>query len=96
MYAAFAIGQKWDSAVLLDTDSAGITAKKKIDELLLKEVAKDDDINFKILMIKDAAGIKKTDSAIEDLFPDEFYTECVNRAYGLSILLKISLQMVQI
>jgi len=85
MYAAFSIGQKWDSAVLLDSDSAGLSAKKKIDELLLKQVAEADDINFKILMIKDAAGIKKTDSAIEDLFPDEFYMNCVNRAYGISI-----------
>ena len=33
LYAAFSIGQKWDSAVLLDSDSAGIAAKKKIDEL---------------------------------------------------------------
>ena len=37
MYAAFAIGQKWDAAVLLDSDKAGDDAKKKIEELFLKE-----------------------------------------------------------
>jgi len=85
MYAAFAIGQKWDAAVLLDTDIAGKEAKRKIEELLLKKVSEEDNTNFRVLMIKDAAGLKKTDSAIEDLFPDKFYIDCVNNAYGLSI-----------
>jgi hypothetical protein len=36
-------------------------------------------------MLGKAAGITKTDSAIEDLFSDEFYVDCVNSAYGTSI-----------
>lgn len=36
-------------------------------------------------MLKEASGSKKTDVAIEDLFPDEFFRECVNRAYGVAI-----------
>jgi len=39
MYAAFAVGQGWDSGVLLDTDSEGHAAKKKIDDLVLKDLA---------------------------------------------------------
>ena len=37
MYAAFAIGQGWDSGVLLDSDRAGNEAKKKIEGLYLKD-----------------------------------------------------------
>ena len=39
------------------------------------------------MQIGKAAGIKKTDAAIEDLFPDDFYVDCVNTAYGLGITL---------
>ena len=85
MYAAFAIGQKWDAAVLLDADPAGNEAKRKIDDLLLKKISEEDSTKFRVLMIKEAAGLNKTDSAIEDLFPDDFYIDCVNSAYGLSI-----------
>ena len=85
MYAGYAVGNKWDSGVLLDTDQAGLDAKKKIEELYLPEQAKQADAKFRILMLGKAAGITKTDAAIEDIFPDEFYIKCVNRAYGLSI-----------
>jgi energy-coupling factor transporter ATP-binding protein EcfA2 len=85
MYAAFAVGQGWDSGVLLDTDPEGQTAKKKIDELVLKEVAAEQKVRFRVLMLGKAAGIKKTDAAIEDLFDDHFYIECVNAAFGIAI-----------
>lgn len=85
MYAAFAIGQKWDAGVLLDSDDAGVTAKKKITEMTLKELAAEDGYEFRVLMLGKASGIKKTDVAIEDLFPDDFFRECVNRAYGIAI-----------
>jgi hypothetical protein len=85
MYAAFAIGQKWDSGVLLDSDEAGLAARKKISELNVKELAESSDQTFRVLMLKEASGVKKTDVAIEDLFPDDFFRECVNRAYGLAI-----------
>jgi hypothetical protein len=85
MYAAFAVGQGWDSGVLLDTDTAGQAAKKKIDELVLKELAAERQARFRVLMLGNAAGITKTDAAIEDLFDDQFYVECVNAAFGIAI-----------
>ncbi|WP_210161406.1 AAA family ATPase [Bradyrhizobium sp. STM 3843] len=85
MYAAFAVGQGWDSGVLLDTDSEGHAAKKKIEELVLKELAKEKKARFRVIMLGKAAGIRKTDAAIEDLFDDEFYLDCVNAAFGVAI-----------
>jgi hypothetical protein len=85
MYAAFAIGQGWDSGVLLDTDPEGYEAKKKIDKLVLKEFASEQQARFRVLMLGKAAGIKKTDAAIEDLFDDEFYVDCVNAPYHITI-----------
>jgi len=85
MYAAFAIGQRWDAAVLLDTDEAGLLAKKKIMDMNIKQLADSEGYEFKVLMLGEASGVKKVDVAIEDLFPDDFFRECVNSAYGVSI-----------
>ena len=87
MYAAFAVGQGWDSGVLLDTDAEGKTAKKKIEELKPKKLADEQKARFRILMLGKAAGIRKTDAAIEDLFDDRFYIDCVNAAFGIAITL---------
>lgn len=83
MYAAFIVGNKWDAGVLLDSDAAGEEARKKIGELYLKNIAEGQ--KFRVLMLGAAAGIKKTDAAIEDLFPESFYLDCVNAAYGIAI-----------
>lgn len=85
MYAAFAIGQGWDSGVLLDSDPAGNEAKKKIEGLYLRDLAKDAQQRFRVFQIGAAAKIKKTDAAIEELFTDEYYLEMVNAAYGVKI-----------
>lgn len=85
MYAAFAVGQGWDSGVLLDTDSEGHAAKSKIEEMVLKDMAEGQDSRFRVLMLGNAAGIKKCDAAIEDLFFDKFYIDCVNDAFGIAI-----------
>jgi hypothetical protein len=85
MYAAFAAGQGWDSGVLLDTDLEGHAAKKKIDELVLKDLAKERQARFRVFMLGAAAGVNKTDAAIEDLFDDQFYIDCVNAAFGIVI-----------
>ncbi|MGE0278451.1 MAG: AAA family ATPase [Nitrospiraceae bacterium] len=85
MYAAFAIGQKWEAGVLLDSDAAGNEAKKKIDELYLAKLSEQEQKRFRVLMLGKTAGIRKTDASIEDIFPDEFYLSCVNDAFGLSI-----------
>ena len=85
MYAAFAIGQGWDSGVLLDSDLAGNQAKKKIEDLYLKDLAKDKQQRFRVFQIGAAAKIKKTDAAIEELFTDEYYVDMANTAYGVKI-----------
>lgn len=85
MYAAFAIGQRWDAGVLLDTDAAGRQAHEKIKDMNLRAYADETGHEFRVLMLGDAAGVKKTDVAIEDLFPDEWFLNCVNRAYGLAL-----------
>ncbi|MCB1467495.1 MAG: hypothetical protein KDK08_10230, partial [Rhizobiaceae bacterium] len=88
MYVAFALGQRWDAGVLLDTDEAGHAAHAKIKEMDVKEYAAETGHDFRVLMVGEAAGIKKTDAAIEDLFPDEWFLGCVNRAYGVAIKLE--------
>ena len=85
MYAAFAVGQGWDSGVLLDTDSEGKAAQVKIRELVLKDIADEQKAKFRVLMLGKAAGIGKTDVAIEDLLGDEFYISCVNAAFRVVI-----------
>jgi energy-coupling factor transporter ATP-binding protein EcfA2 len=85
MYAAFAVGQRWRAAVLLDSDKAGAEAAEKIRELYLSKLAEEDQHIFRILMLGKAAEIGKTDCSIEDLFPDEFYLGLVNDAYKVNI-----------
>jgi energy-coupling factor transporter ATP-binding protein EcfA2 len=85
MYAGFAIGQEWDAGVLLDSDAAGHAAKTKIDELYISKLAAEKAKRFRTFMLGKAVGSKKTDFAIEDLFPDDFYLDCVNTAFGLAI-----------
>ena len=75
MWAGFLVGQKFDAGVLLDSDKAGEDAKKKIGDLYLKQLAADQ--KFRVFMLKDAAGIKNNEAAIEDIFPVEFYLSCV-------------------
>jgi AAA ATPase domain len=87
MYAAFAIGQKWDAGVLLDTDLEGNAAREKIKTQYLDKLAEDQQNRFRVFMLAKAAGIKKTDAGIEDIFPDEFYVECANAAFGVAITL---------
>ena len=88
MYVAFAIGQRWDAGVLLDTDDAGHQAHEKIKDMNLKTYADETGHDFRVLMLGEAAGVKKTDVAIEDLFPDDWFLGCVNRAYGLALKLE--------
>lgn len=85
MYAAFAIGQRWDAGVLLDTDEAGNTAQDKIKAMDLKEYADETGHDFRVLMMGKVSGVSKTDVAIEDLFPDDWYLGCVNRTYKIAI-----------
>lgn len=85
MFAGFLVGNKLDAAVLLDSDPAGLEAKKKIQELFLKGLSDENESRFRILMLGESAGIKQNEAAIEDLFPVDFFLECVNEAYRISI-----------
>lgn len=85
MYAGFAIGQRWDAGVLLDSDAAGQEAKKKIDELYVSKLAEAQKKRFRTILLGKATGSKNTDFAIEDIFGNQFYIDCVNVAFGLAI-----------
>lgn len=84
MYAGFMIGHGLDAAVLLDSDNAGREAKKKIEELFLKDLAAQSGKGFRAMFIGDSAGISG-DAAIEDLFPAEFFLQCCGDAYRIQI-----------
>lgn len=85
MYAGFMIGNGLDAGVLLDSDDAGNKAKKKITDLYLKQLADQQSIRFRTIMLNDATGMGQNEASIEDLFSPEFYLECVNEAYGTNI-----------
>ena len=85
MFVGFMVGNHFDAAVLLDTDVAGEDAAKKIRDQFLKDVADESGSRFRILMLGDAVGTSQNEFAIEDLFPADFYIECVNDAHGTNI-----------
>ena len=86
MYAGFIVGMGWCGGVLLDSDDEGNKAASKINDLYLKPAAEAQGTNFRVLQINQAAGLKgKNEAAIEDLFPDDFFLECVNAAYKVNI-----------
>lgn len=51
----------------------------------MSKLAEEKKKRFRTIMLAKATGSKKTDFAIEDLFPEKFYVDCVNSAYGLAI-----------
>ncbi|WP_202408431.1 hypothetical protein [Novosphingobium silvae] len=51
----------------------------------MSKLADEQKSRFRTFMLGKAAGTKKTDFAIEDLFPDKFYVDCVNATYALAI-----------
>ncbi len=83
MYAGFLVGQGWDAGVLLDSDGAGEEARKKIKKLYLDQLGQG--AKFRVFMLGAAAEITQNESSIEDMFPREFYLDCVNSAYGIAI-----------
>lgn len=85
MYAAFALGHRWDSGALLDSDPEGLAAKKRIDELILMEATTQKTSKFRTLLFGPSAGLRRNEAGIEDLFDDEFYLSCVNATFGVSI-----------
>ncbi len=80
--ATLMVGQGLSVTVLFDSDQAGDNGR---DALLKKWITTYSDTNAKIIGIKDAAESKADEFAIEDLFTDDFYLECVQKAYGKQI-----------
>ncbi|MBK8840783.1 MAG: hypothetical protein IPO30_19455 [Hyphomonadaceae bacterium] len=66
----------------------GAAAEKKIKDLYLGDIAKDQGVAFRALSIGKAAGLKGNEAAIEDLFPEQFYLDCVNSAFRVAIKLE--------
>lgn len=83
MYAGFLVGNKFDAGVLLDSDREGHKARTKINELYLAKLAEGQ--KFRVLMLKEAAALPTSEPAIEDIFPPDFYLDCVNSAYRFTI-----------
>ena len=85
LYAAFAIGRRWDAGVLLDGHDEATAAGRKIETIAAQARTEDVATRFRVLMLGEVATLKRSDVAIEDLFPDDFYRDCVNQAYGVAI-----------
>lgn len=88
MYASFFAGNGWDAGVLLDLDDAGEQARKKIGELCAKEIAATAGARFRVFMLGKVVGSLSTEFAIEDLFSEQFYLDCVNEAYGTNLTIR--------
>ncbi|HYM01135.1 MAG TPA: hypothetical protein VEZ90_19405 [Blastocatellia bacterium] len=84
-YAAFMVGNGFDAGVLLDSDAEGFAAKKKISEKYPDELAEEKRKRFRVLMLGDAVKSPAKEFAIEDLFPVEFYLECINEAFSTNL-----------
>ena len=85
LFAAFMIGNKLDAGVLVDSDEAGDAAIQRIKNQRVPEAAKENQARFKFLRLGKIAGVGDDPFAIEDIFPPEFYVECVNEAYGSNL-----------
>lgn len=79
----FMIGQDLDVVVLFDSDKAGRNAQK---QLRGKWITQDNPESNVILLgeVVDVCG----EFALEDLFPDEFYTDVVKELYGEELVAK--------
>jgi hypothetical protein len=78
-YARFAPSQWSQTVVLLNTNNGGEAIGKKISQLKLPKSV------LLGLSIADAAEIEQNEATIEDLFPSEFFLDCVSRAYEIKI-----------
>ena len=67
------MGQQLNVVVLLDSDPEG---KRAAEGLIKKWIMKDKHV----LLLGDVIG-REDETTLEDLFPDEFYLEFVNKAY---------------
>ena len=77
--ATIMIGQGLDVVVLLDSDTAGETAK---DKLVKRWLTRYKSTKSEVFSLGDIAGKTNVDFSIEDLFPEQFYLDKVQQAYS--------------
>ncbi len=83
MYVGYLLGRDCHAAILLDNDSEGLAARARIEGLYPARAG--EGARPRVLMMADAMGIQSSEVSLEDLFPTEFYLDCVNRAFGLAL-----------
>lgn len=76
--AVFMSGQDLAVTCLFDSDTAGKTAKTKLEAYWSKQMP----LNGKILMLGDVLDLAEHPATLEDLITEDFYVECVWTAYG--------------
>ena len=83
MFVSYLLGRGCSAAVLLDSDSEGQSARSRIESMDFGQTG--EGARPRILMLADAMGVQASEVGPEDLFPVEFYLDCVNKAYGLAL-----------
>jgi predicted ATP-dependent endonuclease of OLD family len=76
--ATFMIGQKLKVGVLLDSDKTGEDAR---DKLVKKWLTKYQSSPAHVISLGECVGTDGKEFSVEDLFPDGYYLERVNRVY---------------
>ncbi len=77
--ATFMVGQELEVAVLYDSDREGDAAK---DKFVKRWLARYKSTHAQALSLGTAAGTTEREFAIEDIFPEDFYTKFVMDVYG--------------
>ena len=83
MYVEYLLGRGCSAAILLDSDPEGQRARDRIEAMFAKQGGEGP--RPRVVMMADAMGIQASEVGLEDLFPVEFYLDCVNKAYGLAL-----------
>ena len=77
--ATFMVGQDLEVLAVYDTDGAGETAREKFVKNWLTRYK---DMKATALSLGPAVGSTSKEFSIEDLFPDDFYIQCVEAVYA--------------
>lgn len=83
MYVGYLLGHGCHAAVLLDSDDEAQAARARIEALFPGQAGEGGRPRF--LMLADAMGVQASEVGPEDLFPADFYLDCVNKAFGLAL-----------
>lgn len=77
--ATIMIGQGLDVVVFLDSDDAGETAREK---LVKRWLTRYKSLKSEVLSLSEVVGAAGTEMSLEDIFPDAFYLERVEKVYA--------------